>query len=329
MKKRLLKVYAVAGMIVIQSGLSVKAQTVSTFENLTLAPNSYWNGSAGGAEFSSGNAVFPNSFSGGYWSGGWAYSNMKDSTTAGYTNMYSASTAIGYNGSANYILGQQGSKIKLNTPASGKVVSGFYVTNGTYAAISMRDGDSFGKKFGGASGNDPDWFKLTIRKWLGGTMTNDSVEFYLADYRFVNNVQDYIVKTWQWVDLSTLGNVDSLKFILSSSDVGSFGMNTPAFFCMDNFTTSDVLSSAPTVNADNSLLSIFPNPAQDIVTVDLAKLNVKNIQLTVTDVNGKIIHSEKSAAYLISLDVSDYASGIYFVNIIGDNKYFNKKLIKQ
>ena len=153
--------------------------------------------------------------------------------------MYAARTADGYNGSSNYIVSQQNSLIKLTGNAVGKVVSGFYITNSTYAAISMRDGDMFSKKFGGISGNDADWFKLVIRKYFGGVLSTDSVEFYLADFRFQNNAQDYILTSWQWVDLTSLGNSDSLLFTLSSSDVGQWGMNTPAFFCIDNFTTSD------------------------------------------------------------------------------------------
>ena len=36
------------------------------------------------------------------------------------------------------------------------------LTNTTFAALSMRDGDAFAKQFGGVSGDDPDWFLLTI-----------------------------------------------------------------------------------------------------------------------------------------------------------------------
>lgn len=325
----------VTGFIAFQSNTSLKAQTVSTFENLTLAPDSYWNGSSMplGTIFNSGNAIFPNYYDtayGGYWASGWAYSNMQDSATAGYANMYSARPAIGYSGSANYIVGQQGAKINLNPTAFGKVVNGFYVTNGTYDAISMRDGDSFAKKFGGTSGNDPDWFKLTIRKWLGGVMTNDSMEFYLADYRYANNAQDYIVITWQWVDLTSLGNVDSLKFILSSSDVGIYGMNTPPFFCIDNYTTADSPLSVHNVNVDNSVLSIYPNPAIDIVNIDLSELTDKNVQLNVSDITGMLIYSEKINTFdIISLDMNGYPDGIYFINIAGVNTFFNKKLIKE
>ncbi len=333
MKTKLLKLFTVAGLLTVQSNVSLNAQTISTVETLTLSPNSYWNGSSKpfGTTFSNGNAIFQNKYDTAYsgiWSAGWAYSNKKDSTTAGYSNMYSARTAVGYKGSANYLVGQQNAKIILNPTAAGKVVSGFYVTNSTYAAISMKNGDAYGKKFGGTSTNDKDWFKLTVYKWLAGVKTNDSVDFYLADYRFTNNAQDYIVTTWQWVDLTSLGNVDSLLFKLSSSDVGKYGMNTPAFFCMDNFTTAAGTVSVPEINSDNSFYSIYPNPATDIVNIDISKLIDKNVFLNITDITGKVIYSQKSTtSNLISIDLNAFSSGIYFVTITGDNTFINKKLI--
>lgn len=98
----------------------------------------------------------------------------------------------------------------------------------------MRDGCFPANKFGGPSGDDPDWFLLTITgKDASGADTN-TVEFYLADYRFEDNSEDYIVDSWEYVDLSSLGVVKSLEFSLSSSDVGDFGINTPTYFAMDS-----------------------------------------------------------------------------------------------
>ena len=112
-----------------------------------------------------------------------------------------------------------------------------YITNTTYAALSMLNGDSFAKKFGGASGNDPDWFLLTITGKNASGGTTGTVDFYLADYQFENNANDYIVDDWTFVDLTALGDiVKSLEFALSSSDVGQWGMNTPASFAMDSLT---------------------------------------------------------------------------------------------
>jgi hypothetical protein len=115
-------------------------------------------------------------------------------------------------------------------------VSGFYATNCTYAYLSMKNGDMFAKKFGGTTGNDPDYFKLLIWGEKQDGSKTDTIEFYLADFRSNDNSRDYIVKNWRWVDLSKLGKVKKLRFNLASSDAGKWGMNTPAYFCLDNLT---------------------------------------------------------------------------------------------
>ena len=66
------------------------------------------------------------------------------------------------------------------------------------------------------------------------SVITDTVDFYLADFRFEDNSQDYIVTDWTWLDLNTLGNVTEISFAWSSSDTGVWGMNTPAYFCMDD-----------------------------------------------------------------------------------------------
>lgn len=118
----------------------------------------------------------------------------------------------------------------LDEPA---IVGGLYATNNNYAYYSMLYGDAFAKKFGGVSGNDEDWFLLTItgRDALGNA--TGAVDFYLADYRFSDSQMDYIVDDWRYVDLASLGVVKSVEFGLGSSDVGDWGMNTPAYFVID------------------------------------------------------------------------------------------------
>ena len=329
MKKQLQKLILIAVLIGAIHYVS-SAQTVSDFENLTLNANTYWDGSDTplGTNFTSGNAIFPNNYDtsyGGYWATGWAYSNMKDTVTSGFFNMFSAVTGGAYNNSSNFIVGTQGSLVNLNATAIGKVVYGFYVTNGTYAALSMKDGDFSGKKFGGTTGNDPDWFKLTVHAYANGTLINDSVEFYLADYRFSDNQLDYIVKTWEWVDLSSLGNVDSLMFSLSSSDNGTYGMNTPAFFCVDNFTTAD----SPSALAENSkpnAIHFFPNPASNFLNIVLSNSGME-IPIEIYNAVGQKVY-EQNIYENTSVNVSAWPCGVYFVRTIQDEIPQNFKFIK-
>lgn len=312
----------------------ISAQTISNFDSLPLIENSYWNGSEKpfGTTFESGNAVFPNYYDtsfGGFWSSGWAYSNKKDRTTAGFSNIYSAITAEGFDSSKIYAIGTQGSKIYLKSQAIGKVISGFYVTNSTYAALSMKNGDDFAKRFGGPSGNDEDWFKITVKKWQGGIMGSDSVDFYLADFRFNDNSKDYIVRDWQWVDLSALGNVDSLQFQLSSSDVGIYGMNTPAFFCIDNFTTSDSYSDVIDQQTDYNV-NIFPNPVSDYVNIEF-NVSIENpVKIIVSDIDGRVIlNNDYKNLDFIQVPLNQFNFGTYFLTILGLEKIFSKTFIKK
>lgn len=216
------------------------AVTVSTFDDLPLSANSHFFPGAS-TQFTSGAASFNHDFTdygGGCCWSGWTYSNETDTTTPGFENQFSAYTGSGAGGSANYALAYMGSPaISLAAPA---VVESVDVTNTTYAALSMLQGDSFAKKFGGDSGNDADFLKLTFIGLNTTGQETGRVDFYLADYRFADNSLDHVVNSWTSVNLSSLGTVASLKFELTSSDVGSFGMNTPAYFAIDNLAVTAV-----------------------------------------------------------------------------------------
>jgi hypothetical protein len=229
---------------------AARAQVID-FEDLPVPPGGYYNGSDGAGGFTSRGARFNNSYSGGFASG-WSYSRVTDVTTPGFGNQYSAYSLPAGGGDASPTYGvannfnysgptvQDTTVALINLPPGTRPAS-MRVTNSTYAALSMKNGDSFAKKFGGPSGNDPDFFRLTIQgRDAVGALTG-SVDFYLADYRFADHSQDYIVSQWTTVNLSGLPAATSeLTFRLTSSDVGQFGMNTPAYFALDNLVVTPV-----------------------------------------------------------------------------------------
>jgi hypothetical protein len=208
---------------------------VTTFDDLTLPPESYWNGSDGTGEFTSGGIHFANHYNADwdYWEG-FAYSNRTDPNLAGLLGQYSAIAGGGQGGSANYGVAFIGwETLPTLTLATPQVLSGLYVTNDSYTYYDMLYGSAFSKKFGGSDGNDPDWLKLTITGLDAAGQVTGRVDFYLADFRFADNTQDYILKSWAFVNLSSLGEVKSLQFSLDSSDKSGPYLNTPAYFCID------------------------------------------------------------------------------------------------
>ena len=259
---------------------------------------------------------------GGYWKSGFAYTNIKDSVNGTFTNLYGSITNGAFNG-LNYVTAQRNSIIKMNSPALS--LSGFFVTNTTYAYKTIKKGNGFARKFGDTTGTHsglpqgtyPDWFKLIVRPYRAGILLTDSVELFLADYRPDGTANDYIVKNWQYVNCSKLPISDSVLILLKSSDTGKYGMNTPGFFCMDNITVVNTIGIQELENLMN--ISVYPNPTSNNISLQYIAKTETTLIIRIYDVFGKEvrIHQEetKLGTNLISLEISDLDAGIYFMEL--------------
>lgn len=207
---------------------------VATFEDLSFGEaagiDCYWDGSDLSAMFVSGGYAFINNYVdwGGYGSwDGFAYSSMTSTAYQKLDDQYNSCVGHGVNDSRTYgvvyyssFMGTEPTVIEENAAPFEAV--GCYVTNAAYAYTSMINGDDYAKKFDAS-----DWFLITATGYLENNVTG-TAEFYLAK-------DGNIINDWQYFDLSELGTVDEVHFTLSSSDNGAWGMNTPAYFCMDDF----------------------------------------------------------------------------------------------
>lgn len=170
------------------------------------------------------------------WATWWGYGVANHTSTdfEGLEDQFNSVTGCGVDGSENYsvayVADYMGPVYITATTEEAVKVPGVYVTNAAYAFTSMLNGDSYAKKF--AQG---DWFKLTATGYDDDEEVTGTKDFYLADFRSKDKNDWYIINDWTYVDLSTLGKVRQIQFTLSSSDSGAWGMNTPAYFCLDNF----------------------------------------------------------------------------------------------
>lgn len=173
------------------------------------------------------NYVFDDYYKYWYFSKGFAVSNVVNVDSAGFENLYATYAGSGADKSKNYLLATNKAGVKL--PSSVQLVS-VAITNATYAALSMKNGDQFAKKF---NSKDKDFFKVWVKGFSAGKV-KDSLAVYLADFQNGDDSKNYIQKEWKTVDLSKFIAVDSLNFQLESTDVGQWGMNTPGYFTLDN-----------------------------------------------------------------------------------------------
>ncbi len=77
-------------------------------------------------------------------------------------------------------------------------------------------------------------------------------------------------------------------------------------------------------------ISIFPNPlSDDFMTIDFGTLNIKNCEFTIYDMSGKKIISESTTELneKHQLNLSNFSSGIYLLNISTDIGSYSERLI--
>lgn len=232
----------------------------ATFDDLGLAPESFLNGSSLAGGYTSGGIFFENQYESLFDSfSGFAASSTTDATTPGFGNQFSNITGSGAGGSDGYGIGYFDARLVLPAP---QIVLGASFANTTYAALSMRDGDAFSKRFGGPTGSDPDFFRLLVEGIDDLGISTGIVELMLADYRFADAASDFIVDEWVFLDLSGLGAVRELRFGFESSDVGAFGINTPVYFAIDDLVTIPEPGIALLVGAGLALLSLRSRDAR-------------------------------------------------------------------
>lgn len=201
----------------------------ATFEdnkfNVTLAPENEDDTIYSGSLAFNGATMWYGSTS--YWNG-YTFSNDDSSEFTGLDDQYRSAAGGGHLSDDFCVAFPQAYSIDVTNDSEGSLIPGMYVTNSAYTYFSMTNGDAYAKKFG-----QGDWYLLTV-KGVKADDTEESIDFYLADLRSDNADEHYILDTWQWIDLSSFGKVTALKFELSSSDTGNWGMNTPGYFCIDD-----------------------------------------------------------------------------------------------
>ncbi len=306
------------------TGIFAQPNTGAGFENAVLDSGKVINGSAGDTLFTEtdqGNQFkFPiywnTQFN--FWEGGWAISRKYDSSTVASDfskHLYCNKGFKGYNNSNTFAIGSNYAWFVQK--GSGAKLSGVYINNCTYTYNSMMFGDQFAKKFGGVSGHDSDYLLLTAMHYEKG-MLIDTSEIYLGDYRSSDSTKDHLLKDWTFLRLSG----DSIVFVMSGTDTGQFGLNTPAYFAIDGVEAH--VASAKKVAA--VAVNIYPNPAKDQVHIQAA-FPIRAV--AVSDLLGHRIQQQlfPGNSNQLELNIQALSPGIYFLQVATSKGIGSEKLI--
>lgn len=112
-------------------------------------------------------------------------------------------------------------------------VTSMAICNSSYAYGVMKYGNKFGN-VGVAQSleSSKGWFKV-IATGYKSDGTTQTAEKYLCDYRDSANPKVALQTTWETWDLG-FTDVVKVEFNFEGSDSGTYGLNTPAYLCIDN-----------------------------------------------------------------------------------------------
>jgi len=294
------------------------SQQVFNFEELTIPEDGYWNGSDESGGFGNEYVNFGNNYNPDYgsWSNfAFAYDTIiSDKQYAAYASSVSGHVfGIGFvpsdweSGTYNNIP----IVCKFNNPVN---ILSLEVTNNASTADVILNGSAFGDP----AFTTDDYFKIIIEGFFNNQSTG-AVEYLLADYTSGNEI---IVDTWDELDLSLFGTVDSIQFNLESTHTGDYGMNTPAYFCFDNLIFETISSLSENIKND---IKIYPNPTTDFININ----GVGEGQISLTDISGKVIYQKNNCSQNEIIDLTSFNSGIYIINVMSENYSISGKVIKK
>lgn len=166
-----------------------------------------------------------------YWNGGAAVSNYHSTIAEGTSNtQLSIPADLAAHSGSNFLM-IYGSIDGYNAPVldfkDGKAhtVKGLWITNGTYFLNVMANGNNYCAKATSSTRISVvfEGFKAD------GTTSTGSVKYTVQEgTNSLNN--------WQYVDLSSLGEISSLKvnYEASGDMMGDYGYNAPAYIAVDD-----------------------------------------------------------------------------------------------
>ncbi len=261
-----IKLFMLAAIIGIASVMT--AQNMVDFEDLTIEPESHWNGSDNSGSFTSKFITFYNTFDNTYasWSG-FAYTNETDTQTNSYEN-YSSASGSGANNSDNYAIAYVASDwtgsydpipviAKIDTETAPNTILGLNVSLSAQTNLYIAAGDFKENKH---------WLKLRISAHNTSDLSSKTKDIILADYRYSDPNNGFSLTEWTYIDMAWAENMDSLNFILLSSDSGDYGLNVPSYFCLDNI-GAEIPNEVPNfeIEAKDTYIIYDNTPAELIV----------------------------------------------------------------
>ena len=165
----------------------------------------------------------------------------------------------------------------------------------------------------------PNGSGTTIGPLTAGTpVTNTVVYTFKGNYRLPNNANDPINHSIE----NSVENFNNLLAVV--------WVQNPATMEIYQSALSTFAIGMDKAERDNLIKSVYPNPAQNQVNIDLNMEQNENVEVSIINTVGQVVINKQfgnmNGANTLSIDLENMSQGIYFVKIQVGNKIYTKPL---
>jgi hypothetical protein len=175
-----------------------------------------------------------------------------------------------------------------------------------------------------------------------GAYTNDEIAIWIdynndMDFNDVGEQVGYVLVATGWSNVfnftvpmsATIGALN-MRVRISYSPDGAIDPCAVATFGETEDYTVTLTGPAGMDGLDANLVSIYPNPTENKVTIALGELAKETNQIDVLDITGKTVRQiSQLNGSVAELELSNLAKGIYYVVISTNQGTISKQVIKQ
>lgn len=98
---------------------------------------------------------------------------------------------------------------------------------------------------------------------------------------------------------------------------------------IDNISFDNLITGVPDHISDNTTLMLFPNPATDIITINVNGSSKTDLNVNIYNITGSLVKAETLEQNQQQINISNLSNGIYLVEINSENICKTQKLIIQ
>jgi hypothetical protein len=152
--------------------------------------------------------------------------------------------------------------------------------------------------------------------------------------QFTNNSTNFFASQWNFGDGTAFSNSTNPSHLYTQNGVYQVSL-TVYNDCGSNTITFNVevlQTGIKALNNDQSL-SIAPNPTKDQILVDFNDASTKSLNINLVNLAGQVIYTESinnfNGKFKQNIGLGNFASGVYFVQMVTDSQVITRKVVKE